>query len=42
MHITELLFTNNALLKLDIGNNSIDHDGIIGITSVLNSSNNTL
>lgn len=40
--ITELLFTHDKLLSLNLGNNKIDHDGIIGILSVLNSSNYTL
>lgn len=42
MMVTELLFTHDKLLSLDLGNNKIDHDGIIGILSVLNSSNYTL
>ena len=42
MMVTELLFTNDKLLSLNLGNNKIDHDGIIGILSVLNSSNYTL
>jgi hypothetical protein len=40
--ITELLFTHDKLLSLNIADNKIDHDGIIGILSVLNSSNYTL
>jgi hypothetical protein len=42
MMVTELLFTHDKLLELNLGNNKIDHDGIIGILSVLNSSNYTL
>jgi len=42
MMITELLFTHDKLLSLNLGNNKIDHDGIIGILSVLNCSNYTL
>jgi hypothetical protein len=42
MMVTELLFTHDKLLSLNLGNNKIDHDGIIGILSVLNSSNYTL
>ena len=42
MIVTELLFTHDKLLSLNLGNNKIDHDGIIGILSVLNSSNYTL
>ena len=38
MMVTELLFTHDKLLSLNLGNNKIDHDGIIGILSVLNSS----
>jgi len=40
--ITELLFTHDKLLSLNLADNKIDHDGIIGILSVLNSSNYTL
>jgi len=40
--VTELLFTHDKLISLNLGNNKIDHDGIIGILSVLNSSNYTL
>ena len=40
--VTELLFTHDKLVSLSLGNNKIDHDGIIGILSVLNSSNFTL
>ena len=39
MIVTELLFTHEKLEALNLGNNKIDHDGIIGILSVLNSSN---
>jgi hypothetical protein len=42
MMITELLFTHDKLLSLSIADNRVDHDGIIGILSVLNSSNYTL
>jgi hypothetical protein len=42
MMVTELLFTHDKLSSLSLGNNKIDHDGIIGILSVLNSSNYTL
>jgi hypothetical protein len=42
MMITELLFTHDKLLSLNLADNKIDHDGIIGILSVLNSSNYTL
>ena len=42
MMVTELLFTHDKLVSLSLGNNKIDHDGIIGILSVLNSSNFTL
>ena len=36
------LFTNKNLIELNLGNNEINHDGIIGITSVLNWNNDTL
>lgn len=39
MIITELLFTHEKLESLNLGTNKIDHDGVIGILSVLNSSN---
>ena len=42
MTVTELLFTHHKLLELNLGNNEIDHDGMIGISSVLNCSNYTL
>lgn len=42
MLLAELLFTHEKLESLNLGNNRIDHDGIIGILSVLNSSNTTL
>jgi Ran GTPase-activating protein (RanGAP) involved in mRNA processing and transport len=42
MMVTELLFTHDKLLSLNLGDNKIDHDGVIGILSVLNSSNYTL
>mmetsp|Transcript_24105 Transcript_24105/g.18386 ORF Transcript_24105/g.18386 Transcript_24105/m.18386 type:complete len:150 (-) Transcript_24105:348-797(-) len=42
MMVTELLFTHDKLLSLNLGNNKIDHDGVIGILSVLNQSNFTL
>ena len=42
MMVTELLFTHDKLQSLNLGNNKIDHDGIIGILSVLNQSNYTL
>ncbi len=42
MMITELLFTHDKLLSLNLADNRIDHDGVIGILSVLNSSNYTL
>lgn len=42
MMVTELLFTHDKLVSLNLGNNKIDHDGVIGILSVLNSSNYTL
>lgn len=42
MMVTELLFTHEKLESLSLGNNKIDHDGIIGILSVLNNSNYTL
>ena len=42
MMVTELLFTHDKLLSLNLGNNKIDHDGVIGILSVLNSSNYNL
>ena len=42
MNITELLFTHKKLLELNLGNNDINHDGIIGILSVLNCSNDKL
>ena len=42
MMVTELLFTHDKLVSLSLGNNKFDHDGIIGVLSVLNSSNFTL
>ena len=42
MNIIEILFTNRNLVELNLGNNDITHDGMIGITSVLNFKNNTL
>jgi Ran GTPase-activating protein (RanGAP) involved in mRNA processing and transport len=42
MSVTELLFTHHKLLELNLGDNEIDHDGMIGICSVLNCSNYTL
>lgn len=29
MSIIEMLFNNKALLELNLGNNNIDHDGVI-------------
>ena len=42
MLIFEMLFQNKSLTELNLGNNGINHDGIIGITSVLNWNNSTL
>lgn len=42
MMIVEMLFINKTLCELNLGNNSIDHDGMIAITSILNWKNNTL
>lgn len=42
MLIIEMLFQNKSLVELNLANNGINHDGIIGITSVLNWNNNTL
>lgn len=42
MSIGEVLFHNNILLELNLGNNGIDHDGIIGLTSILNWKNQKL
>ena len=42
MMIAELLFTHDKLLSLHLGDTKMDHDGVIGILSVLNSSNYTL
>ena len=42
MLIIEMLFQNKNLLELNLANNGINHDGIIGITSVLNWNNNSL
>ena len=42
MMIIEMLFQNKSLIELNLGNNGINHDGIIGITSVLNWNNSTL
>jgi len=42
MRIVEILFTNKNLIELNLANNEINHDGIIGITSVLNWNNDTL
>jgi Ran GTPase-activating protein (RanGAP) involved in mRNA processing and transport len=42
MHINELLFTNPAILYLDLGNNRYDWDGLIAITTALTSVNTTL
>ena len=40
--LNKSLFTNKNLIELNLGNNEINHDGIIGITSVLNWNNDTL
>ena len=40
--LTELLFTHDKLLSLNLGSNKIDYDGVVGILSVHNSSNFTL
>ena len=37
-----LASNNKSLTELNLGNNGINHDGIIGITSVLNWNNSTL
>ncbi len=42
MSLIQLLIRNKSLLELNLGNNGINHDGIIGITSVLNWNNSTL
>ena len=42
MYLIELLFSNKSLFEMNIGNNSINHEGMIGITSVLNWNNTTL
>jgi hypothetical protein len=42
MMVTELLFSHEKMMSMNLGNNKIEHDGIIGILSVLNSSNYTL
>ena len=42
MYLIEVLFSNKNLLELNLGDNEINHDGMIGITSILNWSNNTL
>ena len=42
MLIIEMLFQNKSLVELNIGNNEINIDGIIAITSVLNWNNTTL
>ena len=42
MLIIEMLFQNKSLIELNIGNNEINIDGIIAITSVLNWNNTTL
>lgn len=42
MLVIEMLFQNKSLLELNLANNGINHDGIIGITSVLNWNNNSL
>ena len=42
MFIIESLFTNKNLLELNLADNEINHDGMIGITSLLNWNNNTL
>lgn len=42
MNLVEILFKNTQLLELNLSNNDINMDGIIGITSILNWNNNTL
>ena len=42
MYINELLFTNPAIINLDVGNNRYDWDGLIAITTALTSTNSTL
>jgi len=42
MNVIEILFNNKNLVELNLADNDINHDGIIGITSVLNWNNNTL
>jgi len=42
MYLIEVLFSNKNLLELNLADNEINHDGMIGITSILNWSNNTL
>lgn len=36
MNVIEVLFTNKNLVELNLSDNDITHDGMIGITSVLN------
>ena len=38
----EILFNNPGLRELNLGENKINHDGIIALTSVLNWNNDTL
>lgn len=42
MNIIEILFSNKNLIELNLADNEINHDGMIGITSVMNWNNNTL
>jgi hypothetical protein len=42
MNMVEILFNNPGLRELNLGENKINHDGIIALTSVLNWNNDTL
>ncbi len=42
MNMVEILFNNPALREINLGENKINHDGIIALTSVLNWNNDTL
>jgi Ran GTPase-activating protein (RanGAP) involved in mRNA processing and transport len=42
MNLAEILFKNKNLYELNLGDNEINHDGIIAVTSVLNWNNQTL
>lgn len=40
--VIALLKSNPRIVELDLGDNEIDHDGVIDLTTTLNETNNTL